>query len=235
MLVQLFFAWRVNTVSDGKLAALFICVCSLCQWFGGLGTSIALTKVHEFTEFRRFQVPVAIWLVSSVLADMTITIILVKFLHQHKTGFPSIDDVVDKIIRLTVQTGLITTLCAIVDLIVFLSVPSAFHLVFNLPLSKLYSNSLLSNLNSRTGWHLEGGNAEVHERRGGGQQGGVVTFEAAPNPSVIRVERHEMTSWTSTTPQLTTIVDASPEFKSPKILLPTAPNDGERDFRYETA
>ena len=73
----------------------------------------------------------------------------------------------------TVQTGLITALCAIINLILFLifvrPIPSSFnlsflntllsshqptglHLIFNLPLSKLYTNSLMSSLNSRSGW-----------------------------------------------------------------------------------
>ncbi len=30
--------------------------------------------------------------------------------------------------------------------------PTGLHLIFNLPLSKLYTNSLMSSLNSRTGW-----------------------------------------------------------------------------------
>ena len=30
--------------------------------------------------------------------------------------------------------------------------PTGLHLIFNLPLSKLYTNSLMSSLNSRAGW-----------------------------------------------------------------------------------
>lgn len=71
----------------------------------------------------------------------------------------------------TVQTGMITAICAVIDLIAFLASvslvlfrveallayspmlqPSGLHLVFNLPLSKLYANSLMSSLNSRAGW-----------------------------------------------------------------------------------
>ena len=85
------------------------------------------------------------------------------------TAYPRFDSV-------TVQTGLITALCAIIDLVLFLvSVsprvhlppasrvdrplppllspqPTGLHLIFNLPLAKLYTNSLLSSLNSRALW-----------------------------------------------------------------------------------
>ncbi|KAK0221029.1 hypothetical protein EDD85DRAFT_1028567 [Armillaria nabsnona] len=95
---------------------------------------------------------VTIWLASDCLCDIVITFLLVRHLHDRrgqKTGFKRSDDLVDKIIRITVQTGLITSLCALVDLITYLSLPTGIHLIFNLPLSKLYTNSLMSSLNSR--------------------------------------------------------------------------------------
>ena len=74
-------------------------------------------------------------------------------------------------IQVTVQTGAITAVCAIVDLIVYLvdntgtyvlrcrisrqlliSNNISSHLIFNVPLSKLYTNSLMSSLNARGGW-----------------------------------------------------------------------------------
>ncbi|KAG8707029.1 hypothetical protein FRC08_000734, partial [Ceratobasidium sp. 394] len=54
----------------------------------------------------------------------------------------------------TVQTGLLMSLWAVVDLIVFLVVPNNLHLLFSLPLSKLCTNSLMSTLNSRGGWDM---------------------------------------------------------------------------------
>lgn len=76
----------------------------------------------------------------------------------------------------TIQTGLLTTACTIGHLIVFVASvcslppflpnyshrprniqPSGLHLMFNLPLSKLYTNSVMSSLNSRRGWrHIPG-------------------------------------------------------------------------------
>ncbi|KAJ6488054.1 hypothetical protein C8R45DRAFT_264917 [Mycena sanguinolenta] len=56
---------------------------------------------------------------------------------------------VDRIIRITLQTGLTTAVCAIADLILFLADPVGLHLAFNFPLCKLYTNSLFSSLNAR--------------------------------------------------------------------------------------
>lgn len=83
---------------------------------------------------------------------------------------------------------MITALCAIVDLIAFLASvscrlstklechlpiftqPGGIHLVFNLPLAKLYTNSLMSSLNSRAGWKY--GNSVGRALNGGGDSEG---------------------------------------------------------------
>ncbi|TCD70890.1 hypothetical protein EIP91_001198 [Steccherinum ochraceum] len=152
LLVQMFFAWRVYVLTNSVTAVTFIVACSIGQWCGGMGTAIAVGMVPEFTHFQSFKAIVIVWLTCSAVADTAITIALVWHLRRHKTGFSPTDDAVNRIIRLTVQTGLVTALCAIVDLILFLASPSGLHLIFNLPLSKLYTNSLMSSLNSRAGW-----------------------------------------------------------------------------------
>ncbi|KAL4243310.1 DUF6534 domain-containing protein [Abortiporus biennis] len=152
LMVQLFFTWRVKVLTGSIPAVIFIAFCSICQWCGGMGTAIAVGMIPEFTHFQKFKVIVIIWLAFSAVADTAITVALVWHLRKHRTGFSATDDVVNKIIRMTVQTGLVTALCAVIDLIAFLSSPSGLHLIFNLPLSKLYTNSLMSSLNSRAGW-----------------------------------------------------------------------------------
>ncbi|KAK7039516.1 hypothetical protein R3P38DRAFT_481029 [Favolaschia claudopus] len=79
---------------------------------------------------------------------MLITAILVKHLLGQKTGLDS-DILIDRIIRVTMQTGLATVLCATISLILFLTDPIGLHLAFNFPLCKIYTNSLLSSLNAR--------------------------------------------------------------------------------------
>ncbi|KAJ6563536.1 hypothetical protein B0H10DRAFT_1107053 [Mycena sp. CBHHK59/15] len=72
--------------------------------------------------------------------------------RARKSGFKHTDVLVDRIIRLTVHTGLLTSVCAMLDLIFYLADPSGLHLMFNFPLCKLYTNSLISSLNCRSGW-----------------------------------------------------------------------------------
>ncbi|TFY83872.1 hypothetical protein EWM64_g153 [Hericium alpestre] len=151
-MVQLFFSWRVKVLTNNTPVVCLLAFGSIISGLGGIATSIAIGMVPDWLEFQKFEAPVIVWLTASAAVDTTITVILVAYLRRHKTGFMGSDDVMNKIIRLTVQTGLVTSMWAIVDLGVYLGIPTGLHLAFNFPLSKLYSNSLLSSLNSRRGW-----------------------------------------------------------------------------------
>ncbi|KAI0089212.1 hypothetical protein BDY19DRAFT_131256 [Irpex rosettiformis] len=151
-LVQTFFGWRVKVLTGNWFLFIAIGACSFCQLCGGIGVAIAITFIPAFTDFLKFKAAVIIWLAFSAAADVLIAVSLVWYLRQHKTGFSGSDDAIDRIIRLTVQTGLITAVCATVDLVVFLADDTTVHLAFNLLLAKLYTNTLLSSLNTRKGW-----------------------------------------------------------------------------------
>ncbi|KAJ1030395.1 hypothetical protein NDA16_001304 [Ustilago loliicola] len=146
---QLFFAWRVYKLMHSKIMPALISASALVSLLGAIGTTIGVVMVHYFKEFHKFNVVVILWLGFAVITDVLITGSLVFTLNKSRTGFAATDDVITKLIRMTLQTGAITTLFAIIDLIVFLVSTTTLHLVFNLPLSKIYVNSLLSTLNAR--------------------------------------------------------------------------------------
>jgi len=122
---------------------------------GAIATSFEVGRTPHFVDFRDFKSVVIIWLASSAITDLIITTFLVWYLQTHKSGFKKSNLIINRIIRLTVQTGLITSFIATLDLVFFLASPSGLHLMFNFPLCKLYSNSLMSSLNARHGWRFE--------------------------------------------------------------------------------
>ncbi|EKM51209.1 uncharacterized protein PHACADRAFT_213079 [Phanerochaete carnosa HHB-10118-sp] len=150
-LVQLFFAWRLKVLTNNWWITGLVVLTAIASCCGGLGTAIAIHFVKQYKNFYKFDSIVAVWLASMAVCDTVIAIAMTWRLKRHKTGFQQTDDVVNKIIRLTVSTGAISAIWAIVDLILFLSVRTGVHLALNLPLAKLYTNSLLSSLNSRSG------------------------------------------------------------------------------------
>lgn len=70
--------------------------------------------------FQRLTVYV-VWLVLAPVTDLVISLALVTFLRQSRTGFATTDDLLTKLTRLTIQTGLITAVWALIDLILFVS------------------------------------------------------------------------------------------------------------------
>ncbi|CAK5271234.1 unnamed protein product [Mycena citricolor] len=151
-MVQVFYAWRIHMLTGNIWIVVLVAGCALTNAFGGLASAAAIAFVPQFSHFQQFQVPVICWLLGAAVGDVIITITLVIFFRRHRTGCTATDTRVDKIIRLTIQTGMITSICSVIDLGLFLGDTSGMHLLFNLPLAKLYSNSLLSSLNARGGW-----------------------------------------------------------------------------------
>ncbi|KAJ7485408.1 hypothetical protein FB451DRAFT_1431392 [Mycena latifolia] len=149
-LVQLFYVWRVKVLTGNVWLVLFILACAVAGLAGGIATTIEVLLEPRFLDFIHFKSVVIVWLVGECACDIIIASILVLHLRSHKSGIAASDALVDRIIRLTVQTGLATALCATVDLGLFLTQTVALHLIFNIPLCKLYTNSLLSSLNART-------------------------------------------------------------------------------------
>ncbi|KAF8965728.1 hypothetical protein BDZ97DRAFT_1810733 [Flammula alnicola] len=150
--VQSFFAWRIYVLTKSRILPLLIMLTAITGGVTAILTPAQVSKAPQFVEIQKAEVPIIIWLSSEVLGDILITTILVTYLSKHKTGFERSDLLVDRIIRLAVQTGLVTSVVALINLIVFKADKTGLHLLFNVPLCKLYSNSLMSTLNSRGIW-----------------------------------------------------------------------------------
>ncbi|KAF8177996.1 hypothetical protein BJ912DRAFT_1130885 [Pholiota molesta] len=171
-LVQLFFAWRVRILTHSWPLAGVVLLGSLSGLgmlvllnAGAVATSFEVGDTPRFTDFRNFKGVVIVWLVSESVTDIIITTSLVWYFDGIKRGSegPTIWSTVSfarshlpmrSLItpEVTVQTGLITSVVATLDLILFLIYANGTHLVFNFPLCKLYTNSLMSSLNARAGW-----------------------------------------------------------------------------------
>ncbi|KDR77699.1 hypothetical protein GALMADRAFT_138763 [Galerina marginata CBS 339.88] len=152
--VQFFAAWRIYVVSESIIMPVIIVFFGTCSLIGGSALSISVSFIREWAGFQRFGGALITWLSASAAADVLITISLCWSLHRRKTGMKVTDDKVAKLVRLTMQTGLLTTIFALLDVILALTVHGAsVNFALDLPLSKLYSNSLLSTLNARETWN----------------------------------------------------------------------------------
>ncbi|KAF5347958.1 hypothetical protein D9756_010214 [Leucocoprinus leucothites] len=151
--VQLFMARRIWILGKSKWLPLAIALASLCAFTGGIASGVDVAIVQTFQGFPQLEWSLNLWLVSSAVCDAIITVALVWFLSSRRSGFTETNDLVNKIIRLTVQTGLITSICAITNAFLCAFAPFlSMNFLFAFGLSKLYTNSLLSTLNARRWW-----------------------------------------------------------------------------------
>ncbi|KAJ6565803.1 hypothetical protein DFH09DRAFT_1314589 [Mycena vulgaris] len=148
--VQLFIAWRVRVLTRSFVLPSIICLLALASLGGGIATSTIVSLHPEYAAFAGFHAEVITWLVASSACDVFLTSSLVYSLWIRKSNVIASDSYINKIIRLTVHTGLITATAALLDMLLFIAIPGkTLNFMFDFPLSKLYTNSLISTLNAR--------------------------------------------------------------------------------------
>ncbi|KAJ7478394.1 hypothetical protein FB451DRAFT_1241919 [Mycena latifolia] len=148
--IQFFIAWRVRVVTHSAILPAIICILSVISLGGAVATSTAVSLHPAFADFPTSEPMIIVWLIATTACDVFLTCSLVYSLWVRKTNVISTDSYINKIIRLTVQTGVLTAGAALLDMILFLTLPgTAMNFMIDFPLSKLYTISLISTLNAR--------------------------------------------------------------------------------------
>ena len=151
LLVQGFMTWRVWHVSGRSillttLVSLFV----LAEFvFIVIYTGYAMTfkTFAELTQLQHFSVTVNIL---AAAGDVSITAILCWFLHKSRSSFQRSNIMIDKLIIFAVNTGFLTSLCAVASMISFLAAGGTFiYIAFFFCIGRLYTNSILATLNVR--------------------------------------------------------------------------------------
>ncbi|KAL9712376.1 hypothetical protein Ac2012v2_003613 [Leucoagaricus gongylophorus] len=158
-LVQVFFAWRVTSLTKKWILGSIVTLGALVGGALGIVTGCEVLKTLHFTEFQDFKVSNNLFQ-STILIDLTpdcryflaCNSGIGRYHHYNdvgwafrnqKTGFRQSDLMVDRIIRVTIQTGFITSVFAVVDLTVYLADVSCAHLVYQQKDSSKHVNSQL--------------------------------------------------------------------------------------------
>jgi len=132
------------------VVSIIIYIFSSVQLLAAIGTTIAGSLIHLLDKFDSTKAISLVWLSGSLLTDLLIAVSLIICLQNSRTGQDRLDNIISRLIRLTVQTGVLTTSFALAVIIAFVVSPgNTAHIAFGIPLSKVYTNSLLSSLNAR--------------------------------------------------------------------------------------
>ncbi|KAJ7657381.1 hypothetical protein DFH06DRAFT_461667 [Mycena polygramma] len=148
--IQLFTAWRISVITGSYILPAIISLLSFGSFAAGVTVSFMVATHPEFQLFGKFTNEVIVWLSLSAVCDIVIAIGMSHALYTRKTGFTQVDGQINRIIRMTVETGALTAFTALADVAIFLTLPAtAMNFIVDFPLSNLYTCSLLAMLNSR--------------------------------------------------------------------------------------
>ncbi|KAI5121761.1 hypothetical protein M0805_009572 [Coniferiporia weirii] len=167
--IQAFFAYRIRVMSQRWEIALVSWALSLVHF---VNSAIATTKELDINNLLVFddkwEWVITVPLVVGATNDVIIAAGLSYYLHRSRSGMPSTNKVIHRLILFTIQTGLVTSIFAIMMLIFFLAMSDDNFLwlcifVFLAKGYKVYSNSLLATLNARSGLRSKNtGNASIN-------------------------------------------------------------------------
>ncbi|OBZ65528.1 hypothetical protein A0H81_14469 [Grifola frondosa] len=144
--VQMYFAWRIWILARSHLLVAVIIFLSLGQM------SVGILKTVDPSAAQASQVTpvVGSWLAGAALVDVVIAVSMTILLLRAKTGLPDSDSLINRLVRLVLETGTLTATVAIADVVLFTSLPSTLlHECPALVLPKLYTNTLVASLNNR--------------------------------------------------------------------------------------
>ncbi|EKM49662.1 uncharacterized protein PHACADRAFT_154161 [Phanerochaete carnosa HHB-10118-sp] len=152
MMAQLFYARRIWILVRKRWLVGLIVLTSCISGFAAIGSAIAVDVHPLFSDLQTKPIPEIglTWLISCTICDISIATILSVYLSKQKTGFRRTDNALRLIIRSTVSNGLLTASFTIGHIVSWLSTPLGIHYIFNYGVVKLYTNSVISSLNSRS-------------------------------------------------------------------------------------
>ncbi|KAJ7714502.1 hypothetical protein B0H16DRAFT_523486 [Mycena metata] len=151
--IQLFFIWRIRALTGLMILPIIFALLAAVSFGGGIWTIVRVSGAHRWDHIPRAYNAATVWLASSVGTDLCIAVCVAWALRKKKTGFARTDSVVDRIVRMTVQTGVITAIVNVLDILCFILLKGkTVNFLWNIPLSKLHSNCMMSTLNARAGF-----------------------------------------------------------------------------------
>ncbi|KDR70736.1 hypothetical protein GALMADRAFT_254773 [Galerina marginata CBS 339.88] len=150
--VQAFYAYRIAVLSRSMFMPAVILLFGFLQLGGGLATGYFGAKAIHFNDFlgKKTFISTALWNGGGAMCDIIIASSMTYFLSKSKTDWKPTKNIIQRLIRLIIETGTLTAAMAIVNLA--LSVlpggPTYFQTTSSM-LGKMYSNTMMVVLNSR--------------------------------------------------------------------------------------
>ncbi|CCO37306.1 hypothetical protein BN14_11461 [Rhizoctonia solani AG-1 IB] len=195
IVVQGFFAIRAWRLVNKSYPVLFtIGVFALTAFAGGIAVKVMFTGFGSTLRAGDVKVPAYIWLFCTVIADFTITVIILYFIIKSRTGWSGTDNILSNLARMTFESQLPPTLIAIGLAVEYtIKYDSFVAIPFICVQAKFYGISLVHTLNGRV--NLRRGNTSSAENSSA-QQGSRVSKsnQKSISPYYLNSSRKENTT-----------------------------------------
>jgi len=147
--VQLFTAWRIYIITESYWMPGIASAFALASFGSSFYTTERIARARDIAHKAKLTHP---WfLLFAAATDIITTTTLIYSLSRKRSHDRSTNVVLGKIMKLALQTGMITTIFTLADAIaIYVSPQTAISFAFDFPVPKLYSNALLSTLNARS-------------------------------------------------------------------------------------
>ncbi|KIJ36603.1 hypothetical protein M422DRAFT_34164 [Sphaerobolus stellatus SS14] len=151
--VQIFFAHRIWGISGSIYIPILVTSLALMQGSAAIGQGVQAKIIGNFAQLQvKAKTTATVWLAGSAACDFIIALSMTYYVRisRKETHFKRTNAIINRLIRLTIETGSLTATVAIIDIILYLVFPHQdYHTAPALTLAKLYSNTLLVIFNSR--------------------------------------------------------------------------------------
>lgn len=155
VLVQTYFTFRISHLSRSTIRwwlTSFIMVFVVAHFAFGLETVILMFIKKEFSALSQITLYAATpFAITAVLSDVLIAGSLCVLLHGNRSPIIETNALVNTLIIYAINRCLLTSVVAVAEVIVFaISPDSLWFIAIDFVIGKLYANSLLASLNSRS-------------------------------------------------------------------------------------
>lgn len=151
-IVQLYYARHLNLLQRPRAVTLAIIATAFLQCCGSIVSGALQAKHNFYVTAVQNQVPIPNYIfgAASVICSITVSAAMTHELMYQDTEWKKRHPFLPKLIRVTIETGIVAALAAVSYFVLFFTRAHALNLMIPaLVLSKIYANSLLVVFNSR--------------------------------------------------------------------------------------
>ncbi|EKM74884.1 hypothetical protein AGABI1DRAFT_116689 [Agaricus bisporus var. burnettii JB137-S8] len=150
VVTHMFLSYRIYRLNGLRWMFGVFIVLAAASLATGVASGTKAWLIKDLSKLSQLNILVEFWLIIQMVVDTGIAGVMAYVLWKSKTGFRNTDNVIHKLIRGAVQTGIFATIFAAGDLISFVTNPETnIYGMFAIPLGRIYTNTLMHTLNLR--------------------------------------------------------------------------------------